>query len=235
MRDKILAEIRRLAAMNDGRAPGSEVFAKDSGIRKHEWLGKHWSKWGDALVEAGFEPNAFQQKANLETVYPKFAEAVRHFKRVPTEAELNLFWREEKNSPRYKSVVNRFKSKTEMFNALRLWAESNSVYSDIVPLLPSFELTRNPAPTERQNEGYVYLLQSGLYYKIGRGDDLERRVKQIRIALPDASTLVHAIRTDDPPGIEAFWNRRFSDRRANGEWFKLTRLDIAAFKKRKFQ
>jgi hypothetical protein len=78
----------------------------------------------------------------------------------------------------------------------------------------------------------VYLLKAGPYYKIGKAKDLGQRVNQIRLQLPYPVEILHSIETDDSSGIENYWHKRFSDKRANGEWFLLTDDDVSAFKSR---
>ena len=236
MRDQILAEIKRIAEANGGQAPGQNVFAKETGFKPHMWA-KYWARWGDAVRDAGLTAQIWQQKLDVTLSYPKLAEAVRHFRRFPTDREMLIYRQRDKTFPNVKSVLGHFESKPQLIEALKTWAEVTEGYSDVAALLPAnvAQAKDIPGNSPSLKEGYVYLIRSGAFYKIGRGDQLEKRVKQIRTALPDASTLEHSIKTDDPAGIEAYWHRRFDDKRANGEWFKLSLQDVAAFKRRKYQ
>jgi hypothetical protein len=56
-RDYILAEIRRTTAENRGVPLGKQRFSALTGVKRHDWFGKYWAKWSDALREAGFTPN----------------------------------------------------------------------------------------------------------------------------------------------------------------------------------
>jgi hypothetical protein len=82
--------------------------------------------------------------------------------------------------------------------------------------------------------GFVYLIKSGRFYKIGRTNAAGRREREIALQLPEKATTIHVIRTDDPVGIEAYWHKCFEARRKNGEWFELSVADVAAFRRRKF-
>jgi hypothetical protein len=236
MRDFILQEIRRLAAANGGQAPGQNLFAKETGIAPHQWRGRYWARWGDALTDAGFQPNDWNGKSDADAILSGLIAACRHYGRLPTNSELEILRRSDSTIPNPKVIRDNIGRRPDLIAAIAKYIAANPAYSDVMAMLPDRgEQTSNQTPSLKQAEGFVYLIKSGEFYKIGRSDDVERRLKQITIALPDKAELFHTIRTDDPPGIEAYWHRRFADRRANGEWFKLTAQDVAAFKKRKFQ
>ena len=232
LRQHILDEIRRIAAENGGRAPGARSFRRAAGIRQSDWRGVYWARWGDAVREAGLEPNSIQLKIKDDVVLGKLAEACRRFGRFPTAAELRMYKRTDPDFPSVTTITGRFGPSANVRQRLSEWAAAGGGRAGLVPLLGKRSV---PAEVPSKTEGHVYLIRSGAHSKIGRSGDLERRFKEIRVTLPEAVMLVHAIRTDDPPGIEAYWHRRFAARRAQGEWFKLTAADIAAFKRRKYQ
>ncbi len=236
MRDHILQEIRRIAEAN-GQPPGQTLFARDTGIAAHQWRGKLWARWSDALIEAGYAPNQWQSRLDSNEVLSGIIVACRQFGRLPTNSEMSIYRQTEPSIPSDQAIKRHFGRRAELIAALAKRAAEDDSCADIAAMLPE-PIERKPdAHIERSasREGSVYLIKSGEFYKIGRSDDAERRFKQISIALPDKAELFHTIRTDDPAGIEAYWHRRFADRRANGEWFKLTAIDVSAFKKRKFQ
>jgi hypothetical protein len=93
----------------------------------------------------------------------------------------------------------------------------------------SEEIEKGISPT-----GFVYLIKSGKFYKIGSTNNPDRRQYEIRLQLPEKVHHIHSIETDDPSGIEAYWHNRFRAKRLQGEWFNLSSIDIKIFRRRKF-
>ena len=236
MRDFIISEIKRLAAQAGGQAPGNQAFVSATGIIESKWRGKYWARWGDALIEAGFERNIWTGKSDAETVILGIVAAARHYGHFPTNDEISMLRASDMSIPAPKTIRANLGGRSERVDAVKAYISDKAEFADVLTMLPSVTSVRPvPMAGAKAIDGHVYLIKSGDFYKIGRSDELERRVREIRIALPDAATLVHSIATDDPPGIEAYWHRRFADQRANGEWFKLTPEDVKAFFRRKFQ
>lgn len=234
MREAIIGEIRRIAAAKGGRPPGQKAFFTQTGIAQHKWSGVYWSKWSDALIEAGFSANEWTKRLDTSELVEKFASLTVALGHLPTTREIQILRRQDTSVPSQRVIIEHFNGQDGLIEALRDLAFQNATYQALHGLLPSPKLEPRRSRSIVQ-DGSVYLIRSGDYYKIGRSDEIERRVKEIKIALPDKAILLHTIQTDDPSGIEAYWHRRFADRRANGEWFRLSAEDVKAFQRRKFQ
>lgn len=235
LRERIIFEIRRLSE-GTGIAPGIRAFETETGIHRREWMGKIWARWSDAIREAGLQPNELNERYDSATVLAFVANCATVLGRWPSNNDLRLYGRNNPGSPSTTTIENHFPKRALLVEAIRKWVLQleNHQYAEVADMLPATVRAPNHL-AEHFNYGHVYLLRAGENYKIGQSSDLEKRVKSINVALPDKAILEHAISTDDPPGIEAYWHRRFANRRMNGEWFKLSKADVLAFKKRKFQ
>ncbi len=165
------------------------------------------------------------------------AEEIRRLGRLPTAAELKLRRQQDATFPNPKTF-DRLGPKATWPAQLVRHFEGQAEVADVVAILEPL-IAEAPEADEKPiadpgERGFVYLLKSGRFYKIGYTLDVGRRRYDIAIQLPEPVTEEHVIATDDPPGIERYWHLRFADRRKNGEWFELSRADVTAFKRRKF-
>jgi hypothetical protein len=237
-KNHILNEIRRTAESNGGTPLGKQRFLAETGIRESDWAGKFWVKWGDAVREAGFEPNVKQAALDKDWLLEKLAEFVRELGYYPVATEFRMKAHEDSEFPSHNTFA-RFGRKAQVASALLNWCESHSGWADVEGVCAPLAVTESPSDSPAEPEqtpefGYVYLLKSGKYYKIGRSNAPGRREYELSIQLPERVAKIHTIKTDDPAGIERYWHERFADRRKNGEWFELRRGDVSAFRRRKF-
>jgi hypothetical protein len=236
-KDSILREIKRTAEANGGRPLGWRRFLTETGIRETDWLGTHWARWNDAVREAGFFPNRLQQAYEKEVLLDKLAILALELGRLPNRGDLRFRAARDPGFPNPKTF-SRLGGKRQVVTQLADFCRKRSDYEPVVDLCqPVLAAATTRASGDRPSDaalGYVYLLKSGRYYKVGRSNAVGRREYELGLQLPEPAKLVHRIATDDPPGIEAYWHRRFAQKRKNGEWFELAASDVGAFKRRKF-
>lgn len=228
----ILEKIRQIAR-DTGQVPGRQRFEAATGIKRHEWLGKIWRNWGDAVSEAGFAENKLTEALDEEAVLAMIHDIARSLQRFPSWSDLNFELHRREGSPSAKSVTARWPM-AELADALAKYAEavgSQDVASYAKAYIPKGQKRANTDRSSGAATGYVYMQRHGSDYKVGYTTSLNKRGRQIQIELPQEIELVHSILTDDPAGIEAYWHKRFATKRTRGEWFKLSSTDVAAFKR----
>jgi hypothetical protein len=235
-KERILAQIRLTAAANGGVALGRARFVLETGIKEADWRGTHWNRWSDAVLEAGLQPQAPAAMPDSAFVLAQLAALVRRLGRFPTLAELRS---ERAGNPAFPSggAFERLGSKVELMDQLRAFCRSAEGYGDVPGILDFSQRAERseavPVADSTADDGYVYLLQSGKHFKLARTDTLERASFEAAQAAEGAKP-VHSIRTDDPAGIEAYWQLRFARRKTSGQWYALGTDEVLAFKRRKF-
>lgn len=233
----ILNEIRRTAAANGGTPLGVRQFASTTGIREPDWKGKLWARWSDAVREAGYAPNELTQAHSENHLLEEYAKLALDIGQLPTSVDLRLCNTNGRSLPDWSTYTRQFGGKPQLVATLREYCQSRDEFASVVAMCdeyaPRKRETRIDQSTSKQ-DGFVYLMKSAKFYKIGKANSTHRRHRELAIQMPERLVLVHEIRTDDPFGIEAYWHNRFADKRQNGEWFALSAVDVAAFKRRKF-
>ena len=238
-KDDILKEIDRTAKENNGTALGRDRFAKETGIKVSDWYGKHWAKWSDAVIEAGYAPNRMQSPYDENVLIEQVISFIREIGKFPTYGDLRLKAYKTGNFPSHNTIRQRLGNKSKLATKIMSYCKEHPAYSDVTEICNKVSNTLEHEAEHYSKEpdvefGYVYLMKSGRFYKIGSSRNVERRNYELGIKLPENIEILHKIKTDDPNGVENYWHNRFKDKRKHGEWFGLSSSDISAFKRRKF-
>ncbi len=237
-KDFILEQIRVLSIKHGGRTPGKAAFQKATGIKESDWSGKHWVRWSDAVSEAGLSPNVMQSAADRTFVAEKFISLIQELGKFPTIPELKMKARSDSSFPSHNTFTHHLGKQIDRAEYIKSYCEEKGGLEDVIqickPYIKSKSITPDDTAQDLASTGYVYLLKSGKYYKIGKTNNPDRRQYEIGLQLPEKLHHIHSIETDDPSGIEAYWHNRFREKRLEGEWFDLNANDIKIFRRRKF-
>jgi hypothetical protein len=135
-------------------------FFQETGIKYHEWIGKIWARWGDALCEAGFEPNKLQTAYNDDILIEKFIGLARELNRFPVYAEVRMKGRSDHSFPAHNTFA-RLGSKPQLVAKILAYCESRAGYEDVIALCAPIaehqqsQSTGSPVdPATASKEGY---------------------------------------------------------------------------------
>ena len=233
----ILDEIKRTANANAGIPLGFRRFFDETGIKVSDWSGKYWVRWSEAVIEAGYTPNQKTQAFDDELLIVKLISLSRELGHFPVNNELRMKSRNDSEFPD-STTFRRLGSKSQLVSKVVEYCRAHEGFEDVLAMcgtnIESDSANFSDEKDDIGEVGFVYLLKSGGFYKIGKSNAFGRRERELQIQLPEKANMVHQIKTDDPAGIENYWHRRFESRRKNGEWFDLSASEVKAFKRRKF-
>jgi hypothetical protein len=233
-RDQILQAVKDAAHMESIGTIGQGRFTTVTGICEAEWK-YYWPRWNDVLAEAGLALGFKVKKLDDTELVAALIPLIRERGKWPAPADFRIYGRQHPGFPDYTTFRNRG-NKAILVCLLLKYCTDKSEFNDIVKVcepLTAVDQEDEKFDSQERIKGYVYLMKSGQFYKIGKSKSPDRRRSEIALLLPHDTKTVHVIATDDPDGIEQYWHQRFKDKHHRGEFFRLTNADVQAFKRRK--
>jgi hypothetical protein len=234
-KEEMLNEMKRTAKENGGKPLGETRFFNKTGIRSWDW-GRHWPKYADFVIEAGCTPNLPWTKYPEGVLEEKMVRFIQEKEKIkyPTVSEMRI---EHLRNPDFPYTAIKKRGRDFIRNLVR-YCEKKPGHDDILkiclPILEKLDEKEEDLVTDNSSSsvGQVYLYKRGKYYKLGHSNDPVRRGKEIRLESPETLRLIHSFETDDPNGVEAYWHKRFENKRLKEtEFFSLSSEDIKAFKR----
>ena len=74
---------------------------------------------------------------------------------------------------------------------------------------------------------YVYVVSaSGMLYKIGKTNDIDKRFRGLELMSPIPLTLIHTIESQEALKLEAELHKKYNHCRSHGEWFNLSKNEL---------
>jgi len=170
-KEHILEEIQRTAEANGGKVLGHREFFNATGIKETDWSGRYWARWSDAVREAGYKPNSMSVAYTEDALLEKLAQLARELGKFPVWSEVDLARRRDATFPTEKSY-RRFGGKAELVRRMMKYCEARPDLDDVMQLCKAVKVPANEPSSDERDEGieigFVYLIKSGRYYKIGR-------------------------------------------------------------------
>ena len=244
-KEHILNEVRKTA--ENGVPLGNQRLEKETGIKKADWYGIYWNNRCELDEEAGLVSNKLQAAYSSEYLIRKLIDFIKEIRKFPIAPEFIMKRTNDNNFPDVTTFHNKLGKKHEKAKKVVEYCEKNNVHPDVIeicrPICKKVDTKNvnrlNDDVDSEKKSGHVYMLEHDGVYKIGSSIDAAQRHKKIATQMPFATKEIHVISTDDPSGIEAYWHKRFKDKKykgkqkLQGEWFNLLASDIKAFRKRK--
>lgn len=237
-KEDVMAAYRALVQAQGGKVVGENYFQAQTRISMYCWRGKFWKSWREFQRAAGFRPNRRPERIPEETLLGRYAQLALEMKKLPTRLEMKLRRREDKTLP-HPDVYSRLGRRETFLTKLEAWCEGKSEFAPVSRMLERRrrKLMARRAGDAGQLKGVVYLARptDAFIYRIGSIKAFGVRARHEARRLSRMPQVVHVIQTDDPEGIERYWQGRYEHRRERDGFYCLKPDDIAPFRLRKFQ